>query len=656
MQQPLIQEFKDFEAAMSEVKAISGATGDEFAALTEKAMQMGADTKFSAVESAEAFKYMAMAGWAPQQMMAGISGIMSLAAASGESLGTTSDIVTDALTAFGLSAGDAGHFSDVLAQASASANTNVGLLGESFKYVAPVAGTMGYSIEDTSLALGLMANAGIKGSMAGTALKTSIANLASPTKEMASAMEQYGISLTDGEGNMLGLKGVMDNLRTSLGGLSETEQTAAASTIFGKEAMSGMLSIVNASEADYNKLTDAVYNADGAAQKMSETMMDNLAGSFEYLGGAVDEVQNTLGERLSPYLRGAADEFAESMPGVKSKIEEAMDWIDNRVSGMTASQEWTNAGFLGKINIAWDTLITEPFMDWVGGPGKHMITTGISSLFSEAGKIFTGNGGLTSWMSAGIIAKGALSTASGISKLISSLGGFSSIGGKIGLAGSAIAAGIGAVTVAIDNYNEQQINDSLEKQFGNIELSARQISDFTDQFFNAKFGANIDLVLEDIRGVREAKLEAENVLKANSASIATPHTGYVPHAEGGLFGNPHLGLVAEDGPEAIIPLGSKRRDRGLDLWMQAGEALGVKAYADGGMVGNIPVNTSTSGKTLGESININLTLNNSFSIGEDTDDNKIDALKNRLSKLVDDFSSELAERIRDAYSNTPIMV
>ena len=192
-----VNTYKNFESMMSQVGAISGATGQAFEDLTAKAQEMGATTKFTATEAAEAFNYMAMAGWKPEQMISGISGIMNLAAASGESLGPTSDIVTDALTAFGLKASDSGHFADVLAKASASANTNVGMLGESFKYVAPVAGAMKYSVEDTSLALGLMANSSIKGSMAGTALKTSLANMAAPTDSMATAMEKYGISLTD---------------------------------------------------------------------------------------------------------------------------------------------------------------------------------------------------------------------------------------------------------------------------------------------------------------------------------------------------------------------------------------------------------------------------------------------------------------------------
>ena len=301
-----VNSFQDFESMMSQVKAISGATGQEFDDLTAKAQEMGATTKFTATESAEAFNYMAMAGWKPQQMIDGISGIMSLAAASGEDLGTTSDIVTDALTAFGLQAGDAGHFADVLAQASANANTNVSMLGESFKYVAPVAGAMNYSVEDTSLALGLMANASIKGSMAGTALKTSLANMAAPTDSMAAAMDKYGISLTDSEGNMKSLRGVIDNLRGSLGGLSETEQTAAASTIFGKEAMAGMLAIINASEEDYNKLSTAIGNSKDAAEGMADTMLDNLKGSFTLMQSAIEGTENAFGKRLSPYLRDIA--------------------------------------------------------------------------------------------------------------------------------------------------------------------------------------------------------------------------------------------------------------------------------------------------------------------------------------------------------------
>lgn len=292
-----------FDATMSQVGAVSGATGAEFDSLRDKAVEMGAKTQFSASESAEAFTYMAMAGWKTGDMLGGIEGIMNLAAASGEDLASTSDIVTDAITAFGLSAGDSGHFADVLAAASSNANTNVGMLGESFKYVAPVAGAMGYSVEDASVALGLMANSGIKASQAGTSLRTAITNMASPTKNMAAVMEEYGISLTDADGTMLSLQAVMGQLREKMGGLDQSTQASAASMLFGKEAMSGMLAIINASDADFNKLTSAIEGCDGAAGDMAKTMNDNLAGDITLFNSAMEGAQIVVSDKLTPSLR-----------------------------------------------------------------------------------------------------------------------------------------------------------------------------------------------------------------------------------------------------------------------------------------------------------------------------------------------------------------
>lgn len=292
-----------FDATMSEVSAISGATGDNFDALREKAQEMGAATKFSATESAEALTYMAMAGWKTEDMLNGIEGIMNLAAAAGEGLATTSDIVTDALTAFGLTAADSGHFADVLAAASSNANTNVSMLGESFKYVAPVAGALGYSAEDVSIALGLMANSGIKASQAGTSLRGTLSNLANPGKNAAAAMQDLGISLTDDSGEMFSLQEIMGQLRDSFGNLTEAEKAEKASLLAGKEAMSGLLAIVNASEEDYAKLTAEIYRADGAAQQMAATMQDNLAGDITIFKSALEGAQIVLSDELTPTLR-----------------------------------------------------------------------------------------------------------------------------------------------------------------------------------------------------------------------------------------------------------------------------------------------------------------------------------------------------------------
>lgn len=308
----------DFESAMSKVSAISGATGGDLDALNKKAQEMGAKTKFSATESAEAFTYMAMAGWKTEDMLSGIDGIMSLAAADGLDLATTSDIVTDALTAFGLSASDSGHFADVLAKASSNANTNVSMLGESFKYAAPVAGALGYSAEDTAIALGLMANAGIKGSQGGTALRGSLTRLIKPTDEAAVLMEQYGLSMTNADGSMKSLGEVMNMLRDRLGGLTEAEQAQVAAQIFGQEAMSGMLAIINASDSDYAKLTDAIYDADGAAQQMADTMLDNLSGQLTLLKSALEGLAIQFGEILMPYIK----QFVTWLQNLTQRLQE----------------------------------------------------------------------------------------------------------------------------------------------------------------------------------------------------------------------------------------------------------------------------------------------------------------------------------------------
>lgn len=546
-----VNSFQDFESMMSQVKAISGATGQAFDDLTAKAQEMGATTKFTATESAEAFNYMAMAGWKPQQMIDGISGIMSLAAASGEDLGTTSDIVTDAITAFGLTAGDAGHFADVLAQASANANTDVSMLGESFKYVAPVAGAMKYSIEDTSLALGLMASANVKGSMSGTALKTSIANMVKPTNDMAEAMDKYGISITDGEGNLKSLKGVIDNVRGSLGGLSRDEQTAVASTIFGKEAMAGMLAIVNASEEDYNKLSNAIYNANGAAEGMADTMLDNLKGSFTLMQSAIEGTENAFGKRLSPYLRGIAGGITDMMPEITDGINAVMDVVDDKIAGvkrkitdMTGSDEWKNADLFGKIDIAWDSIIAKPFGNWASGDGAQLISSGLGTLFSSAAAILPGGekAGLTSWLSAGILAKGAATVAQKGKSIVETLspigdaigniteaagnandvmdfvGNLSSmipVGAKVGLAAAGITAAIIGIKLAIDKYNQTQLENSLEEHFGKIKLSADEVKDAAAGILNQKYLTNVELALNEVQNADNLRAEAQKALESN---------------------------------------------------------------------------------------------------------------------------------------------
>ena len=384
----------DFDSSMSKVSAISGATGEDFDALRDKAREMGAQTQFSASEAADAMSYMAMAGWKTEDMLGGVEGIMNLAAASGEDLATTSDIVTDALTAFGMSAKDSGHFADVLAAASSNANTNVSLLGESFKYVAPVAGALGYSAEDTSLALGLMANAGIKASSAGTSLRTLLTNMSKPTKEMQEAMNQLGVSLTDDEGNMRSFREVMDQLRSGFGSLKdmtdEQRETLAnldqeladgvineedyvkqveelvgatddatgatkaqiAAMLSGKTGMSGLLAVVNASEEDYNKLADAIDNSsqqfaklkDGSIVPMNEALESGQEIIATYNGEA-EKMAAVMNDNLNGQLKvllSQLQELAISLGDILMPyIQKFVTWLQQLVDKFNGLDEGT---------------------------------------------------------------------------------------------------------------------------------------------------------------------------------------------------------------------------------------------------------------------------------------------------------------------------
>lgn len=304
----------DFDSQMSTVRAISGATGDEFDALRGKAIEMGEATAFSASEAGEAMEYMAMAGWKTEDMLAGISGVMAAAAASGEDLSTTSGILTNTLTAFGKSAQDSAHFADVLVAAGNNAYTSVSMMGETFKYAGAVCGTLGISIEDAAIATGLMGNAGIQASQAGTALRAGLTNLVKPSKEAATAMEAYGVSIAATDDGSVDFMATMKNLRQTLGGLESTEQAAAIAAIFGKDAMAGWSAIVNASEDDFTDLTNAIYNCEGAAQEAADIKLDNLSGQITILKGTLEGIAIQIGDVLMPTVRkivGAIQEWAK---------------------------------------------------------------------------------------------------------------------------------------------------------------------------------------------------------------------------------------------------------------------------------------------------------------------------------------------------------
>lgn len=318
-----------FDASMSKVSAISGATADEFDALRELAREAGASTQYTAQDAADALTYMAMAGWKTEQMTSGLSGILDLAAASGEDLARTSDIVTDALTAFRMKAEDAGHFADILAAASSNSNTNVSMMGESFKYAASLAGTLGYSAEDTALALGLMANAGIKSSMSGTALRTMFRKLSGDIVITGDNLGEVTVSMTNADGTMKPLRKSLTELRAAFSGLTDEEKKSTAESLVGAYGMNGLLAVMNASEEDWNKLAAAIDNCNGAAQSMAETMMNNLSGSMKEWNSAVQDFQIALSDKLTPTIREFVDFGTKGMRDFTEAFEK--DGLDGAI-------------------------------------------------------------------------------------------------------------------------------------------------------------------------------------------------------------------------------------------------------------------------------------------------------------------------------------
>lgn len=356
----------DFEEGMSEVQAISRASASDMELLKEKAKEMGAETKFSATESAAAFKYMAQAGWNTEDMLNGISGVMSLAAASGEDLALTADIVTDSLTAFGLEAKDAAHFSDVLAMTANATNTDVANLGYTFKYVAPVAGALGYSIEDMSVAIGLMANSGIKAETAGTALRATLTNLAKPTQQMTGYMEELGISLTDAQGNVKPFNEVMVDLRKGFEGLTEAQKAEYAAGIAGKEAMSGLLAIVNASDEDFAALTEQINNCNGAAEEAAKIMQDNLKGSVEQLGGALETLGIEFYDSVNTPIRTIVDSATSMVEQLTKAFKDGgLSGLVSEIGAVFAEVATQAANSAPKMIDAATSMITS-FLDGIG--------------------------------------------------------------------------------------------------------------------------------------------------------------------------------------------------------------------------------------------------------------------------------------------------
>ena len=571
----------DFDASMSKVAAVSGATGKDFDALRDKAIEMGDKTKFSASESAEAMNYMAMAGWKTEDMLSGISGIMSLAAASGEELGTTSDIVTDGLTAFGLAAEDSSHFADVLAAASANANTNVSMLGESFKYCAPVAGALGFSIEDTATALGLMANSGIKASQGGTALRTLFTNMANPTDKMAAAMDKLGISLDDGKGNMLSLKEIMVQLREGFGDLKMSEEeyskafeeltgaynegaiteneynkglmeltnqlfgaegalkAEAASMLAGKTGMSGLLAIVNASDADFEKLSASIEGAseqtaqladgsivplsealasgqevvqtfNGAAEQMAGVMMDNASGGIDILKSNIQTLAISIGDLLMPTVR-------EIITGLQGFIQK-LNSLDDGTKEMIVKIGLVAAA-VGPVLVVAGTLISS-----------------IGSIVSAGGALINGISAFATFITASVIpaisgvAASAVAAIPGIVAFVAPFLPFIAIGAAV------VAAGV------LIYKNWDKIKETAGKVGAAVKEKWDNIKQKTSEAWNnvkaktAEVWGNVKTKVSEVVGnIKSAVTEKWNSVKSTTATVWNNAKTVVGNAAKGMF-------------------------------------------------------------------------------------------------------------------------
>lgn len=676
----------DFDAEMSKVAAISGATGADFDALRDKAIEMGNSTKFSATESAEAMEYMAMAGWKTEQIMDGLGGVMDLAAASGEDLGTTSDIVTDALTAFGLKAEDSTHFADVLAAASSNANTNVSMLGESFKYAAAPAGSLGYSVEDVALALGLMANSGIKADMAGTSLRNMFQRMAKPTKESEVAMARLGLSLADSEGNMYSFREIMDQLRESFVsinmpldeynraldeldaqleagditqkkydstleelnkqafGAEGAEKARAAAMLGGTRAMSGLLAITNASEEDYQKLAAAIDNssesmallADGSVVPLSEALASGKE-IIEQYDGAAAQMASTMADNASgdlQILKSNMEALAISIgdlltPALRDIITGAQEFVQK----LTALDDGTKE-MIVKIGLA------------VAAIGPALIIIGkivgaIGTIISVSGSLTAAIGTFSTFMTATAIpaisglAASASAAVPGILAFMAPFAPFIAIGAAV------VAAGV-LIYKNWDTIKEtaQLVGAAVAEKWG--ELKAKTVETWnTLKAKTSEAWGNIKAKVSEFAGnVKQSVSEKWDGIKTKTAETWNNVKAKTVEVLKGVLQDTKTNLT--NMKAAFDSNGGGIKGTVAALW------TGVKGYFTTGFNA---LNTLTNGK-LGEIANLFGSLKDkALTWGRDMIENFIQGIKDKIQALKD-AAAEAAKPITDIFHHS----
>lgn len=584
-----------FDTSMSKVKAISGANTEEMEQLTAKAEEMGAKTKFTATEAADAMGYMAMAGWKTNDMISGIDGVMNLAAASGSELATTSDIVTDALTAFGESAGEAGRLADIMAAASSNSNTNVEMMGETFKYAASLAGALGYSMEDTAISIGLMANAGIKGSQAGTSLRGLFTRLSKQPEEAAAAMNALGISMDDGHGKMKSWMELMQDLRGSFGhiqmpleefqrSISELDDELEAGEIdeeeyeeaqgklvkkaygaegalkaqyaamlAGTNGLSGFLALVNASDEDFNKLTTSVYQSEGAAREMAEIMKDNLSGDLTILGSAMDGFKKKLYDNVKEPLRDVVTLVTEKVVPELNKLAE---WLSQKLTEFQEKHGSISENIENFVDSAIPAI--KEFLQWIYDHGAEIESTLVGIVMAIAA------------FKAVTIVQQAATAFQALAAMIELVGIKQAALNAIMAAnpvGIIIAAVAGLVAYLVMLYQtsdefREKVDLWGESVLETFEMYGEKISDFFDSVKTgwSMIGDAVKGFIDNLKagwGVYKDFINGiiKGLNKIPGVEIPEIGGGDVPAmARGGIVNRPTTALIGEDGAEAVIPL------------------------------------------------------------------------------------------------------
>ena len=390
----VINTFNEFETGMSAVRSLTSATDEEFSLLRATAKDLGATTSFSASEASQGMQYLAMAGWNTNQIIAAMPGLLDLAAAGATDLGVAADIVSDVMTAMGMAAGEAGRAADVFAKTATSSNTTIEGLGDTLKYAAPIAHSFGMELEEVAALAGMMGNAGIKGSQAGTAMRSALLRMADPAKEAQTWMRKLGLSFADNQGRMKSMSTIMRETQTAFSKLTEEQKLSAAQAIFGTEAASAWLGVIDQGADTYDKFTQSLYDANGAAEQMADVRLDNLAGDMEELGGAIETAKLELMEKLDPFLRSAVQWLIGEIPGIQDSLENAIDAgiaKGEELKAIFSGDDFQNAdGFAEKFFVAWDKIVAEPFASWWNNDGKEEVLQVAGDIGGDIGKLIHG--------------------------------------------------------------------------------------------------------------------------------------------------------------------------------------------------------------------------------------------------------------------------